>query len=63
MIQFYTEESLSFTFIYVSKASKLGITSSIMSNYDRWLSFISLWFEISLKIVIIFLKSTKFNNK
>jgi hypothetical protein len=25
---------------------------SIMSNYDRWLSFISLWFEISLKIVI-----------
>ena len=41
--------------IYVSKASKLGINSSIMSNYDRWLSFISLWtlcFEISLKIVI-----------
>ena len=34
--------------IYVSKASKLGIKYSIMSNYDRWLSFISLWFEISL---------------
>jgi hypothetical protein len=44
-IQFYTEEPLSLS-------SNLRINSSIMSNYDRWLSFISLWFEISLKIVI-----------